>query len=107
MRDNYDYIIIDCPPTLGHLTINAMTAAQGIIIPVEADYLSVQGLQRHLNTIREVQDNLNPTLKVFGILITMHDPRINFTRDMAHHIRMEIGGNIPVFKRLSTNRSKP
>jgi chromosome partitioning protein len=59
--------------------------------------LSVQGLQRHLFTIREVQDNLNPALKVMGILINMHDPRSNFARDMAHRIRMEIGCSVPVF----------
>ena len=98
IRNRYDHILIDCPPTLSHLTINAMTAAQGIIIPVEADYLSVQGLQRHLYTIREVQDNLNSALRVEGILITMLDARSNFAREMTHRIRMEIGSSIPVFK---------
>lgn len=98
LRDKYDYIFIDCPPTLNHLTINAMTAANSIIIPVEADYLSIQGLQRHLYTIRDIQEQLNPALTVAGILITKHDPRSNFARDMTHRIRTEIGSSVPVFQ---------
>jgi chromosome partitioning protein len=98
IRDDYDTILIDCPPTLSHLTVNAMTAADEIIIPVEADYLSVQGMQRLFSTYQEIRENLNPQLKIGGILITMHDPRSNFAREMANRLRMEYGHTIPVLK---------
>ena len=76
----YKYIIIDCPPSLGLLTINALTASDSIIIPIQCEYYALDGLSQLLNTIRLVQKNLNSDLKIEGILITMFDSRLNLSQ---------------------------
>lgn len=77
IKDNYDYIILDCPPSLGLLTINALTSADSVIIPVQCEYYALEGLSQLLNTIRLVQKHLNKTLMIEGVLLTMFDARTN------------------------------
>jgi len=85
--DKYDYIIIDCPPSLGLLTINALTAANGVMIPVQCEYYALEGLSQLLETIKLVQNNLNPGLDIDGVLLTMYDSRLNLSRQVADEAR--------------------
>lgn len=80
IRDRYDYILIDCPPSLGMLTINALAAADRLVIPVQAQYLPAKGLEQLLQTVNKVRKHINPDLKIEGILLTMVDSRTNYTR---------------------------
>ena len=77
VTDSYDYILVDCPPSLGQLSINAFTASNSIIIPVQSEYYALEGLSQLLNTIRLVQKHFNPDLKIEGVLLTMYDARTN------------------------------
>lgn len=85
-RELYDYIIIDCMPSLGMLTVNALACADSVLIPVQAAYLPVKGLQQLLRTIGKVQRQLNPNLTIEGILITMVDKRTNYAKDIAQQM---------------------
>ncbi len=87
IRDQYDYILIDCPPSLGHLTINAFTASDSVIIPVQAEYYALEGLSQLLNTIRLVQKHFNPNLKIEGVLMTMYDARTNLGQDVVQEVK--------------------
>jgi chromosome partitioning protein len=91
IRGRCDYILIDCPPSLGLLTVNALVAADGVIIPIQCEYLALEGLTKLLDTIRIVQNKLNPSLYVAGVLLTMFDPR---TR-LASEIVKEVRGHFP------------
>lgn len=91
IQDNYDFIIIDCPPTLGLLTTNALTAADGVIIPIQCDYLAMRGAGLLIKTIKKVQKKLNPNLKIIGILATMHDIRTIHSRDVLNEIKSTFG----------------
>lgn len=82
LRDQYDYILLDCPPSLGVLTVNALSAADSVIIPVNPDYYSPQGLKLLLRTIGDMQDTINPTLTIEGILISKTDRRASFYKDV-------------------------
>lgn len=82
IKEDYDYIIIDCSPSLGMMTINALVAATSVLIPVQAQFLPVKGLQMLLHTITMVQRRLNKSLKVEGILLSMVDMRSNYTKDI-------------------------
>jgi chromosome partitioning protein len=84
---SYDYIIIDCPPSLGLLTLNAMTAADSVLIPLQCEFYAMEGLSHILNTIRLIQKALNPSLKIEGILLTMFDARNNLSRQVSEEIR--------------------
>jgi chromosome partitioning protein len=84
---DYDYIFIDCPPSLGILTINAMTAAKSILIPIQCEYYALEGVGQLLNSIRLVQKNLNPSLLIEGILLTMFDSRLNLSNQVADEVR--------------------
>jgi len=84
---DYDYILIDCPPSLGHLTINAFTASDSILIPVQSEYYALEGLTQLLNTIRLVQKHFNPELKIEGVLLTMYDGRTNLGVDIVNEVR--------------------
>ena len=84
---SYDYIIIDCPPSLGLLTVNAMTAADSVLIPLQCEFYAMEGLSHILNTIRLIQKGLNPSLKIEGILLTMFDARNNLSRQVSEEIR--------------------
>jgi chromosome partitioning protein len=87
IRDKYDYIIIDCPPSLSLLTLNAMVAADQLIIPIQAEYYALEGLTQLLNTIDLVKRALNPTLEIGGILITMYDARLNLAKQVVEDAR--------------------
>src|SRR5438270_480256 len=77
VQHRYDYVLIDCPPSLGLLTVNALTAAHTVLIPVQCEYLSLEGLTNLMQTLRLVRQSLNPPLHVIGVLLTMFDPRTN------------------------------
>ncbi len=85
--DHYDYIIIDCPPSLGLLTVNALTAAQSVMIPIQCEYYALEGLGQLLHTVKLVQSNLNPGLEIEGVLLTMYDKRLNLSRQVAEEAR--------------------
>jgi chromosome partitioning protein len=87
IKDNYDFILIDCPPSLGLLTINSLTAADSVLIPIQCEYYALEGLGQLLNTIKLIQENLNPALKLEGILLTMHDTRLNLSKQVAEEAR--------------------
>jgi len=87
IRDNYSYIFIDCPPSLGLLTINALTAADTVLIPIQCEYYALEGLSQLLNTIHLVQKNLNKNLAIEGVLLTMFDPRLNLSNQVADEVR--------------------
>ena len=97
LKANYDYILIDCPPSLNMLTINAMTAADSLIIPCQADYLPAKGLAMLLKSANRVKKQLNPNLKIDGILLTMVDSRTKFNREMSELLRETYGGAVRVF----------
>lgn len=79
----YDFVLIDCPPSINMLTINALTAADGVLIPMQCEYYALEGLSALLNTIEQVRESVNPRLEVFGILRTMFDPRINLSNEVS------------------------
>ena len=87
----YDYILIDCPPALGLLTVNALTAADSVLIPLQCEYYALEGLTQLLATLDLVRDNLNPELNVHGIVLTMYDGRTNLSADVAAEARRHLG----------------
>jgi len=87
VKDRYDFILIDCPPSLGHLTINAFTASHSILIPVQCEYYALEGLSQLLNTVRLVQKHFNPTLKIEGVVLTMYDARTNLGAEVIEEVR--------------------
>ncbi len=87
LREEFDYIIIDCSPSLGLVTINAFTAADSVVIPVQCQYFALEGLGKLLNTIRIVQNRLNPSLEIEGILLTMFDTRLRLNKQVAEDVR--------------------
>ncbi len=90
----YDYILIDCPPSLGLLTVNALTAAHSVIIPIQCEYYALEGLGQLLHTIQLVQKNLNPALEIEGVLLTMFDGRLNLSRQVADEARRFFSGRV-------------
>ena len=98
IKDKYDYILIDCMPSLGMVTINALVAADYVLIPVEAAYLPTKGLQQLIKTIGKVHRRLNPSLEILGILLTKVDRRANFSKDICDQIREVYGRNIHIFE---------
>jgi chromosome partitioning protein len=91
IRDRYDYILIDTPPSLGLLTINAFVAADGVIVPVQTEYLSLRGLVQLENTLQMVRENLNPQVSIIGILPTMYDKRLTHSREADEILRENFG----------------
>ncbi len=98
VRKNYDYILIDCMPSLGMMTINALVAADSVIIPSQPSFLSAKGLNLLLHSISKVKRSINPGLKVDGILLTMVDSRTNNAKDIIHALRSGVGQRINVFE---------
>ncbi len=98
LKPQYDYILIDCMPSLGMITINALVSADNVLIPVEAAYLPVKGLQQLIKTIGRVNRKLNPKLSIMGILLTKVDRRTNFARDISEQIRKVYGNRIHIFE---------
>lgn len=98
IEGSYDYIIIDCTPSLGMLTINALVAADEVIIPVQAHFLPAKGLEHLMRTIAKVKRQINPGLEIGGILLTMVDRRTNFAKSIAELVRNTYGNNLKVFE---------
>jgi len=98
MMKNYDFILLDCMPSLGMLTVNALAAADTVLIPVQAQYLPAKGLEQLLQTINKVRRQINPKLKIEGILLTMVDNRTNYAKDISSLIRESYGGKLKVYK---------
>jgi len=92
--NDYNYIIIDCPPSLGLLTLNSLTAADAVIIPIQCEYYALEGIGQLLNTINLVRENLNSSLEIEGILLTMYDSRTNLSRDVAKEVQKYFTGKI-------------
>ncbi|TNE98639.1 MAG: ParA family protein [Bacteroidetes bacterium] len=88
LKDKYDFIIIDCSPSLGLITVNALTAADSVIIPVQCEYFALEGLGKLLNTIKIVQGRLNPNLEIEGILLTMYDTRLRLANQVVEEVKM-------------------
>lgn len=97
VKKEYDYILLDCMPSLGMLTVNTLAAADGVIIPVQAQYLSAKGMEQLLQTVGKVRRQINPKLKIAGVLLTMVDQRTNYAREVSDLLRRTYGGKIRVF----------
>lgn len=87
VKHNYDYVIIDCPPSLGLLTLNCLTAASSVMIPVQCEFYALEGIAMLMNTIQRVQRNLNPALKLEGVVMTMYDSRTNLSNDVVAEVQ--------------------
>jgi chromosome partitioning protein len=87
IRQEYDYVFLDCPPSLGLVTVNALTASDSVLIPLQCEYLALEGLTSLISAIRLVQDNLNPSLRIEGVLLTMYDARLNLSQQVADEAR--------------------
>lgn len=87
IKDNYDFIIIDCSPSLGLITVNSLTAADSVLIPVQCEYFALEGLGKLLNTIKIVQSRLNPDLDIEGILLTMFDQRLRLAKQVVEEVK--------------------
>ncbi len=92
--NQYEYVLIDCPPSLGLLTLNTLTAANSVLIPIQCEYYALEGLGQLLNTIRLIQKHLNPTLKIEGVLLTMYDSRLNLSKQVAEEARKYFSGKV-------------
>lgn len=98
VKKEYDFILLDCMPSLGMLTINALAAADNVIIPVQAQYLPAKGLEQLLQTVNKVKRQINPKLRIEGILLTMVDGRTNYAKNISALIRENYGGKLKVYQ---------
>jgi chromosome partitioning protein len=94
LRDTYDHILLDCPPAVGLLTVSALTAADGVLVPIQCEYYALEGLSQLLSTIDLVRDNLNPRVRLAGVLLTMHDSRTTLSADVAGEVRRHLGNRV-------------
>jgi chromosome partitioning protein len=94
LREDYDYVVVDCPPSLGLLTLNVLAAANTVLIPIQCEYYGLEGISQLLNTIRLVQQNFNPALAISGVLLTMYDARLNLCRQVAEDAKEYFGGKM-------------
>ena len=94
VRDRYDYILIDCPPSLGLITLNMLAAADSLLIPLQCEYYALEGLSQLLNTVHLVQRSVNPALTIVGVLLTMYDARLNLSRQVAADAREYFGAEV-------------
>ena len=98
VKKEYDFILLDCMPSLGMLTVNALASADNVIIPVQAQYLPAKGLEQLLQTVNKVKRQINPRLRIEGILLTMVDSRTNYAKDISALIRENYGGKLKVYQ---------
>jgi chromosome partitioning protein len=94
VRDRYDFILIDCPPSLGLLTLNTLAASDSVLIPIQCEFYALEGLSQLLNTVTIVQKNLNPALQIEGVLLTMYDGRLNLSRQVADEAKEYFGPKV-------------
>jgi chromosome partitioning protein len=94
VRADYDYILVDCPPSLGLLTLNTLAAADAVLIPIQCEFYALEGLSQLLNTIRLVQQGLNPALQIEGVLLTMFDQRLNLSRQVSEEAKEYFGSRV-------------
>ncbi|BCZ27300.1 sporulation initiation inhibitor protein Soj [Claveliimonas bilis] len=94
IRDNYDFIIIDCPPSLSMLTINAMTTADSVLVPIQCEYYALEGLSQLIHTIELVRERLNPVLSIEGVVFTMYDARTNLSLQVVENVKDNLNQNI-------------
>jgi chromosome partitioning protein len=94
LRDRYDYVLIDAPPSLGMLTLNTLAAADAVMIPIQSEFYALEGLSQLLNTVRIVQRNLNPGLQIDGVLLTMYDHRLNLSKQVAEEAKEYFGSKV-------------
>jgi chromosome partitioning protein len=94
LEDPYDYVFIDCPPSLGLLTVNALTAADGMLVPIQCEYYAMEGLTSLLGTSQLVREELNPRLGLKGAVLTMYDSRTNLSADVAREVRRHLGDRV-------------
>ena len=94
VKDKYDLIFIDCPPSLEMLTVNALCAADSILVPVQCEYFALEGLSDLMSTLRSVKKRMNPTLEIFGVILTMFDGRTNFSTQVAQEVRRHFPGKV-------------
>jgi chromosome partitioning protein len=90
----YDVILMDCPPSLGHLTVSALAAADGVLVPLQCEYFALEGVSELLTTIRRIQSRTNPRLGIAGILLTMYDERTNLSKEVADEVRRHCGDKV-------------
>lgn len=93
-RESYDHILIDCPPSMGLLTLNALSAADGVLIPVQCEYLALEGVSQLLDTLERIRSALNPGLEIEGVLMTMYDDRTNLSRQVVEEVRAVLGEKV-------------
>ncbi|HRP06929.1 MAG TPA: AAA family ATPase [Gemmatimonadales bacterium] len=93
-RGNYDYILIDCPPSLGLVTLNVLAGSDGVLIPIQCEYYALEGISQLLNTIRLVQQNFNPDLQIDGVLLTMYDARLNLSKQVVEEAKEYFGAKV-------------
>ena len=94
LQGDYDYILIDSPPSLGLLTINGLTAADSVLVPMQCEYFALEGVSQLLNTIERVRESLNPALEIEGIALTMYDDRVNLAKQVAEEVRRHFGEKV-------------
>jgi chromosome partitioning protein len=94
LRDNYDYILIDCPPSLNMLTVNALAAANGVVVPMQCEYYALEGLSSLLDTIEQIRISINPEIRLEGLLRTMYDPRNNLSNDVSSELVEHFGDRV-------------
>ena len=94
IRNNYDYVIIDCPPSLSLLTVNAMTTADSVLVPIQCEYYALEGLSQLIHTVELVKDRLNPVLEIEGVVFTMYDARTNLSLQVVENVKDNLEQNI-------------
>jgi chromosome partitioning protein len=94
LRDAYDHVFLDCPPSLGFLTVNALTAADAVLVPLQCEYYALEGLSELIRTLKAVKGSLNPSLRLAGLVLTMYDNRNNLSQQVAEELRSHFGASV-------------